>query len=209
MAYSHFFYLVLGFLGSFIGTIPFGPINLSVVDTTLKDGMRAAMVFALAAAIIEFIYSYISLSCYWTLNAQIESNKWVPIIVAIIFLLGGLYFFFKKGRGSKEVEEPPKRSNFIKGLIISVLNPQAVPYWIFVISFYQMRDYISMSTTQNLQIILFFVSGAFIGKIACLAAFAYLSKIIAHRISRISLLMDKIIGVVLFIIGISQFVKIL
>ena len=77
-----------------------------------------------------------------------------------------------------------------------------------MIGYYQMRSYIDMSTADNIVIILYFISGAFIGKIACLGLFAYFSKKIAHRISRISLLMDKIIGVVLFIIGFSQVAKI-
>ncbi|MEO0338775.1 MAG: LysE family transporter [Bacteroidota bacterium] len=209
MEYSLFFYALLGFLGSFFGTIPFGPINLSVVDTTLKDGMRSAMIFALAAAIIEFLYSYLSLTCYWVLNEQIEGNPYVPGIVAIVFIFGGIFFFLKRSKGKGEQEEPKRSASFVKGLVISTLNPQAVPYWIFVISFYKMQHYIDMSTTENIQLILSFVIGAAVGKVACLWAFAALSKRIAHRLTTISLYMNKIIGVVLIVIGLSQVIKVI
>jgi threonine/homoserine/homoserine lactone efflux protein len=207
MSPDGYFYLILGFLGSFVGTIPFGPINLSVVDTTLKDGMRGAMIFALAAAIIEFIYAYLSLSFYWVLNEQIASSRLIPMLVVIVFFLGGLFFFFKKDKRSANGPENKRKNNFIKGFIIAVLNPQAIPFWIFVIGFYQMQHYLNMHTIDHLDFVLAFVIGAALGKITCLYLFVLLSKRIAHRLGRISALMNKIIGVVLFFIATVQLVQ--
>lgn len=204
---NDFFYLVLGFLGSFIGTIPFGPINLSVVDATLKDGMKGAIIFAIPAAIVEFAYSYFSLSFYWVINEQISSSQWIPILIIFIFLLGGFYFFFKKEKPSTEGPEYKRKNNFLKGFIIATLNPQAIPYWIFVIGYYNLKHYVEMSSTEHLDLVLSFVIGAALGKIVCLYLYALLSKRIAHRLGRISALMNKIIGTVLFFIALIQLVQ--
>ena len=54
---THF---LLGFVFSFIGSIPFGMINLTVVDTTIHKGLRAGIVLGLGAAIIEFFQAIIA-----------------------------------------------------------------------------------------------------------------------------------------------------
>ncbi len=207
MSPNDFFYLVLGFLGSFIGTIPFGPINLSVVDATLRDGMKGAIIFAIPAAIVEFAYSYFSLSFYWVLNEQVTTSKWISILVMIVFLLGGLYFFFKKEKPSTDGPEYKRKNNFLKGFIIATLNPQAIPYWIFVIGYYNLKNYVDISCTEHLDLLLSFVLGAALGKMACLYLYALLSNRIAHRLGRISALMNKIIGLVLFFIALVQLIQ--
>ncbi|GAB5554622.1 MAG: hypothetical protein Sapg2KO_42130 [Saprospiraceae bacterium] len=207
MGPNDFFYLVLGFLGSFIGTIPFGPINLSVVDATLRDGMKGAIIFAIPAAIVEFAYSYFSLSFYWVLNEQVTTSKWISILVMIVFLLGGLYFFFKKEKPNTDGPEYKRKNNFLKGFIIATLNPQAIPYWIFVIGYYNLKNYVDISCTEHLDLLLSFVLGAALGKMACLYLYALLSNRIAHRLGRISALMNKIIGLVLFFIALVQLIQ--
>ena len=204
---NDYFYLTLGFLGSFIGTIPFGPINLSVVDATLKDGIKSAVIFALPAAIIEFVYSYLSLSFYWVLNEEISTSRWIPILVIFIFLIGGFYFFFKKEKPSTDGPEYKRKNNLLKGFIIATLNPQAIPYWIFVIGYYNMRNYVDMTSTEHLDLVLSFVIGAALGKISCLYLYAFFSYRIAHRLGKISALMNKIIGMVLFFIALVQVVQ--
>ena len=44
---------LLSMLASIVGTLPFGPINLSVVDTTINRSWRAAFHFSVAAALVE------------------------------------------------------------------------------------------------------------------------------------------------------------
>ena len=161
------FYLLLGFLGSFIGTLPLGPINLSVVDTTLKRSFKSAMYLALAASIIELIYSYISFECSIALMEAIEGNAWIPWLVAGLFIVGGVFFFLKKAK-EKDPEKPPKKDSFLRGLIIAILNPQAIPYWLFVIGYYQAMHWIDLGASSMLELAIFFVVGAAIGKMASL-----------------------------------------
>ena len=44
---------LFGLIGSFLGGVAFGPINLSVVDITLKKNFAAALRFCFAAALVE------------------------------------------------------------------------------------------------------------------------------------------------------------
>ena len=46
------FLLCTGF--SFVGTIPFGMVNMAVADIAIRKGMQAGILFSLGAAIVEF-----------------------------------------------------------------------------------------------------------------------------------------------------------
>ncbi len=53
--------LLLGFFFSFIGSIPPGSINLSVLQLAIQGNVAAAFRFIFASAGIEFIYAYIAI----------------------------------------------------------------------------------------------------------------------------------------------------
>lgn len=199
-------YFILGFLGSFIGTIPLGPINLSIVDTTIKKSFQAAMLMALAASIIELIYSFISLHCSVFFIGFLHSNPIITYGIGAIFIILGILLFFKKKK-EKAIDDKKRDTPFIKGLFIAALNPQAIPFWIFVISYYQMNMWLHMEVEDKFLMMFIFVLGAAIGKMACLFLFSYLSVKIEKHLSKISSYMSKVIGVVLIFIGLTQFFK--
>ena len=198
-------YFILGFLGSFLGTLPLGPINLSVVNTTLRDSFRSAMLLALAASIVELIYSFISLHCNMWLTDKIMSTPNLPFYIGGLFVLLGIVMFFRKVKPQVPQEEKKNPNSFLKGLAIAAFNPQAIPFWIFVISFYQMNHWIELEVPEKFRIMLWFVVGAAFGKMASLALFGVVSTRIEKHLQRISGYMNKIIGSVLFVIGVAQF----
>lgn len=62
---SHFF-IALGL--SFIGSLPFGMINMTVAHTAIRKGMQAAIFTALGAALVELIQVFIALKFTWLLT---------------------------------------------------------------------------------------------------------------------------------------------
>ena len=48
--------LLLGIWVTIIGALPFGLVNLSVVDVSLKHGRRLAMLIAHGAALVEVLF---------------------------------------------------------------------------------------------------------------------------------------------------------
>lgn len=62
MGISPVFVLLIGWLASFTGTLPLGPINLSVVEVTVNRSFRAAIWLSVAAALVEIFQSLLALT---------------------------------------------------------------------------------------------------------------------------------------------------
>lgn len=203
----YFLHFILGFFSSYLGTIPPGPINLSVVDATIKKSMKVAKIMALGAGLVEILQCVVALNFGLLVVDTIDNSPSIRISIFVIFVLIGLFFFFKKEYQTQTQKEEKKKeknaSNFIKGAIIGALNPQAIPFYVFFLALYRSLGWFIF----QLDMVLFFVIGIALGKFLSLLSYAYLSRIIVKRVSSLSLWVNKILGTVLIIIGLMQILK--
>ena len=206
MTLSPFAAFMAGLIASFLGTLPFGPINLSVVNTTIKKSFQAGLWFALAAAIIEIGQSFVAIHCSMLIIDFLQSSPWFTLAIALLFIVLGIAFLLKKN--TQKVEEAPKKSNsFLRGLFISIINIQAIPFWIFVLTYLETAQMIELNTNQQLNIILLFLLGVCIGKFLALLLFGLLSKVISQRSGFLNQWMNKIMGGIFIFIGLLQLVQ--
>lgn len=199
---------LVGWLASFLGTLPFGPINLSVVSRTVKESLRAGLWFAFAAAIVEILQSFIALHCSTYISQYLNSSPWIKWTTATLFVLIGLFFMLKKEKEKDVAEMKEKKdNNFLAGILISVLNFQAIPFWIFVLTYLDMSLHIRIDASVSLLGIALFLVGVSSGKFAALALFGFASQRVKGRVHQLKYLMNKIIGTILMLIGIFQFIS--
>lgn len=197
-------HLLIGLAVCFVGTIPFGPINLTVVKTTLKKGLPAAIQVSFAAAIVEIFQAFLALYAGMLVIESIEMYPMIKLLLYGGFFTAGAILFFRK----TESEVKPKKirlkvSNFTKGIVVALLNLQAVPFWVFFQTYMKMSHWID----YELRHLAAFFIGVFIGKFLALYSFALLSVAVSKRLNSISLLMNKILGSVLMGIGFFQIFK--
>jgi len=195
-----FFY---GLLGSLVGGIAFGPINLSVVELTIKKNVSAANRFCMAAALVEIGQAFIAILFGKLISRKIDEFPELKLLVILFFFILGLYFILKKDRPQSELNTGGERSSFIKGLIVAVLNPQSIPYWIFVLAYLRSAKVLELHSV-NLWIFLF---GVAIGKYIILMTYSYLSLYINRHISNLNDYVSKTIGSVLMVIGLIQAIR--
>lgn len=198
---------LLSMLASIVGTLPFGPINLSVVDTTINRSWRAAFLFSVAAALIEIPQSFIAIRFNPTVQALLQHNLWVKSFVVIFFVALGLVFFCRKPAGNQDKKHKIKENDFLHGLLVSIANPQAIPFWIFILAFLKSAKYLDISAHPPLYFLCIFLAGVACGKLLTLLFYAFLSQLIVRRAAFVSQWMNKIIGVILIGIGLFQGVK--
>lgn len=194
----------LSMLASIAGTLPFGPINLSVVDTTINRSWRAAFHFSIAAALIEIPQSFIAIRFNPTVQQLLQHNVWVKSFVVVFFVGIGLVFFLRKPINESEKKAKSKNNDFINGLLVSIANPQAIPFWIFILAFLKSAEYLDISDHPPLYFLCLFLAGVACGKLLTLLFYAFLSQLIVRRAAFISQWMNKIIGVILMGIGLVQ-----
>jgi threonine/homoserine/homoserine lactone efflux protein len=162
----------LGMMLSFIGSIPFGTINVTTAETAMREGMRVAVWVALGAALIEWGQSLICLlfSGYLTDHPGIVNIfEWASLP---IFLGLAVYFFRRKDKTPEtSSRKGSRRHGFVKGVIVSVLNFLAIPYWIFYAVYLESIGWINLDSTA---LIVLFSIGVVTGTFFILLVYAKL-----------------------------------
>ena len=195
-----FLYLLVGFIACFIGTIPFGPINLTVVKTTVDYDVKRGLEVALAASIIEVLEALVAILFGMLISDFLESNAFIKLTLAVIFIALAIAVFTRTSKLSLNAAKQEQQSFFKKGLLIAGLNPQAITFWIFALA--TISQYFEFDYSG---IYLFgFLAGVFIGKVTALVGFVIASTYLKAHLQESSQLVNKLLAGILLFIGITQ-----
>jgi len=197
-----FIYLFIGFLACLLGTIPFGPINLVVVKTTLDYDRRSGIEVAFAASIIEMLQALIALCFGMLISAFLEANVFLKFFLAFTFIGLAIFIVTRKPEPGPTLKKQQSRpvSFFRNGLIIAGLNPQAVPFWIFALA--TISQYFEFQYTDLT--LAGFLLGIFIGKFFALYGFVVASTYLKTRLQESSTVVNRLLAGILLFIGLSQ-----
>jgi len=203
---EYLLYAFAGFAASTLGALPPGAVNLSVVYTTLNRGAKNAISIIIAAAFGEIILSYFALHCTMTVEEYIEQNLYVQYLIAVLLIVAGGLLSFQKPKVKKPGKA--KRNNgILKGLLLAVLNPPVLVYWLVAFAFISSNGLmVNLSLTQ---LTLIFFAGIFVGKIFALWLYLQLSKRIASKASHLTEKINRGIAILLVVLGLVQLVKLL
>jgi len=194
---------VFGFLGGLLGGVLFGPINLSAVEITLKKNIRSGLSFSVAAAMAEMTLATIAILFGKLISRRIEEFPELKLLVIIFFLILGLYFVFKNDKPKADLRTGGKKSNFFNGYILGILNPQAIPSWIFILAYLKSAQLLYLKSWH----FWLFIAGVSIGKFLILSIYCYLSEYINKHVSNLNDYLSKGIGSFLIIVGLVQAIK--
>ena len=195
-----FVYLFVGLLACLLGTIPFGPINLAVVKTTVDYDRSSGLEIALAASLIEMLQALIAICFGMLISSFLDENIYIKFFLAIVFIALAVFIFTRKPKPTLSKEEHRPSSFFRNGLLIAGLNPQAVPFWIFAlatISQYFEFQYIGLTLVA-------FLLGVFTGKLLALYGFVVASTYLKAHLQESSTLVNRLLAGILLFIGLSQ-----
>ncbi|WP_299461963.1 LysE family transporter [uncultured Microscilla sp.] len=201
---TYILHFILGFVASFLGTLPFGPINLSMVDTTLKGGLKVGLRFSVAAALVEIAQSLFAYSFGMLITRYLEHNIWIQLTVFVVLFAIGAVFFMRKEKEDASIEGGRQISPFARGAIVGLLNPQALPFWVAVIAALKSSHWLSFAVWD---FILLFLLGVSLGKLVALLLYGKLSLWIVQRISSLSHWMNRIIGSIFILLALIQVAK--
>ncbi len=193
---------LIGLVFSFIGSIPPGTLNLAVLQLGMEYKIKTALRFSLAVAIIEYPYAWIAVVFEdWVTSSPIIIENFQLITAVVMTVLGG--FTLWSARKPSEFSVRFNESGFRRGIVLSILNPMAIPFWIGITAFLKAQNWIDLSS----QILIHsYVFGTSVGVMILLALFTFLAKKLApyvkdHRYVKF------VPGLTLLVLGIYAFVK--
>jgi hypothetical protein len=153
---------IVGFLVSFVGSIPLGYLNFIGFEIYNKSNLTELLYYLFGVVIIEGIV--ISSTFYFAnkliLNPKLK--RWISIFSIIFLIVIAIYFY------PSEFQNIQKQNNsvtfllypsFIVGLILSSLNFAQIPFWFSWNIFLVNENYIS--SLKNLKYI--YVLGTLMG----------------------------------------------
>lgn len=193
---------IVGTTFSFLGSVPPGTLNLSVLQLGLAGKTKTAWRFAFAVTIIEYPYTWLAIQFeYWiTSNPLIIEN--FQLITAVVMTVIGIANLASAQKPSR-LTEKFQSSGFRRGLVLSILNPLALPFWIGVTAYLKAQGWIELSTTLRLHS---YVLGTSIGVLLLLSLFILLANKIAGYANQRSWV-KLIPGATLLVLGIYAFYK--
>ncbi len=159
---------------------------------------------AAGAAFIEFFQAYIALTFYHILTHNEEIENMIIIISVPIFLLVGIYYFFKKNH--TPLRPTARASNVIgaaKGIALSSVNLMALPYFVFIGGYLASSNHISLKADT----IAAFSTGVVFGSFVTFLIYAKLGIVIKRKSEKMSQYASKVVGLIFIAIAISQAVR--
>lgn len=199
---------------SFLGSIPLGSLNLTAIQIYLQSNFKSVVYFSLSASLVEFIYSYLAIKGEMYISENDFINSFFSYISILVFLLLG-FSNLRSTNNNIKLEKISYQNSFLKinynqpirkGLMLSVLNPQAIPFWIILSNFLKKGGFVQLQTIADN---LYYTMGVAFGTFFCLITLTlFAGKILKQKNVRMVFL-NKSIGILLIALGFIQIGKII
>jgi threonine/homoserine/homoserine lactone efflux protein len=197
-----FLNFLIGFAFSFIGSIPPGTINLTIVQLGLEKKINIAWRFAIAASIMEYPYAWVAVEFAEMITSSPLLVENMQLITAIVMTLLGVITIWSSNRPTK-ISTKLSESGYMRGIILSILNPLAIPFWVGATAYLVSLDWIELSTPLRLHS---YLTAICLGTFVILILLAYLAKKVVSRVQQNSWI-NRIPGIALIILGVYAFLE--
>lgn len=188
---------LVAFFFSFIGSIPPATINLIAVQLGFENKIRIALRLSIGAAIIEYFYAWIAVKFEGLIISMPVIAQNFQLVTALVMLtLGTVSLLF--ANSPSKFSEKFNDSGFRRGVILGILNPLAMPYWIGVTASLESQRWIDLSSNVLLHA---YLLGVLLGGLALLVLVSYLAKKIISQFQQ-STLLKKIPGFAMVGLGV-------
>ena len=191
-----------GLIFSFLGSIPPGTMNLAILQLGLEHKIKIALRFSIAVAIIEYPYAWIAVAFEnWVTSSPMIIENF-QLITAIVMTVIGVFTIWS-ARKPSDFSVKFNQSGFRRGLVLSILNPMAIPFWIGITAYLKAQGWINLSATTLLHS---YLLGTSVGVLLLLILFTFLAKRLSHYVSD-NKVVKFVPGVTLLVLGLYAFGK--
>ncbi|MBN8641977.1 MAG: hypothetical protein J0L86_09225 [Flavobacteriales bacterium] len=171
--------IFVGFLVSFIGSIPLGYLNIVGYEVFKQLGLNETIFYLLGVISIECVVIYLTLIFA---NQLINNKKLIQFIegFSVIFMFLLAYIFYSSA--SKETTETSvlekyiNYSPYVVGVILSCLNFIQIPFWTGWNLYLLNGKYIEISKSKKYFYVIGTLIGTFAGMLALILSLDYVTN---------------------------------
>jgi threonine/homoserine/homoserine lactone efflux protein len=188
------------FIASFFGSIAPGVIAITSVHITRERGMVQGVLFALLSALLEMLHIWPALWLAGRIYAHASLLLWLEI-AAVVFFLALAWVAWNNKEGKKSKVHPTL--NWYSGLTVNILNPAAIPYWLFISG--QLHSFGVLPFTFSK---LWFGIAACTGTAGALMLYVLYAGKLLQVVQKPAIPIHKILAILLFLLAINQGIRI-
>lgn len=201
-----FFLMGLGFVSSFIGTLPLSTLNLNILKLALDNRHQSALSFTYSASIVEFIQVYTTLLLMDSLTSVTHLKTHLSLVsIPILLYLGYQSYNTAIHDIAKKEKQMFEKDSFRQGLLLSCSNVMVYPFWLlwgqlFVNNGWLKTDFTSLSI---------FCMGAGIGTFLAFLIFVFIGRVLKEHLYHLQFLINRLIALTFFGFAVVQAYNIL
>jgi threonine/homoserine/homoserine lactone efflux protein len=117
----------IGIIANFIGYIPPGNINLTLIQITINRGLKQALQFIIAFSCVEFFFTFFVMQGAKWLSEQVKLDTIIDWVMVVLF--GVLGFITWKNRNKPPKTTYSEHASIKYGILLGFLNPMQIPFW--------------------------------------------------------------------------------
>ena len=198
--------IFVGFLVSFIGSIPLGYLNVVGFEIYKQRGLDQTVFYLLGVISIEFFVIYFTLLFAENLTNNKKLLQFIECF-SVLFMFILAYIFYSSGNSesiNKTIFSTISQNFFIAGVLLSCTNFIQIPFWLSWNLYLLNGNFIETSNSRKYFYVFGTVTGTFIGMMALIISLNYLSL----QIDFLSKYLIKCIIPIVFVgLGIYQGIK--
>jgi hypothetical protein len=171
--------IIVGFIVSFVGSLPLGYLNIIGVEVFSKFGMNSLVFYLFGVIVIEAVVIYFTVIFA---NQLAENKKLMKSIdfFAVFFLLLLAYLFYVHSNQTAQehnyLEGYVQYSPFLIGMVLCGLNFLQIPFWMAWNLYLMNAKYISLGRKLKFHYIFGTLVGTFFGMLAVIVLLDSLSQ---------------------------------
>ncbi|HFC00406.1 MAG TPA: hypothetical protein ENJ53_06330 [Phaeodactylibacter sp.] len=207
MNYLTAFGIAFGF--SFVGMLPPGMLNMTVIGLSIKKGFKSALFFGIGAALVEFFQSLLVIKFADKAQGFLDKYELYVNWVAVIILVAlGLSFLFSKQK-KENIQEKEVEGNALsamtKGITLAFANVLVYAFWLVQGIYWTQKGVLY----DDWSILITFSLGIFFGSISAYTVYILLGEKILSKFDSFANNLNKILASIFFVLAGIQLIQIL
>lgn len=197
----------VGFLVSFIGSLPLGYLNIVGFDIYQEHGITLTVFFLLGVIFIEFFVIYFTLVFADRLDDNKKLTKYIEGFSVVFMFLLAYIFYASAAKTTTQANDFSDAGNWkmvTTGIFLSAVNFIQIPFWTGWNLWLLNANYIEVSHSRKYFYVFGTLAGTFCGMLALILSLHYF----ASNVDFLSKYLMKVIIPLVFVgFGIFQGIK--
>jgi threonine/homoserine/homoserine lactone efflux protein len=182
----------IGIIANFVGYIPPGNINLTLVQITINRGFKQAMMFIISFSCVEFFFTYFIMHAAKWLSGEVRLDTIIDWVMVVLFgVLGAITWIHRKKTPDTNYSD---QESIKYGILLGFLNPMQVPFWMITGTYLITHEWI---LDGKLALVIFSI-GAAGGAFLALFLYAKFAKYIQSKFALSNKFINTGIAVLFF-----------